>query len=73
MWAQGLTIALLIAAGALTQTRRAAMAAEVCRIYQYFSFDLQTQLEPSPLQGQTDHSWQDVVCSHFCFSRLRSC
>lgn len=33
MWAQGLTIALLIAAGALTQTRRAAMAAEVCLIY----------------------------------------
>ena len=30
MWAQGLTIGLLIAAGALTQTRRAAMAAEVC-------------------------------------------
>ncbi|KIM46505.1 hypothetical protein M413DRAFT_316758 [Hebeloma cylindrosporum] len=28
MWAQGLTIGLLIAAGALTQTRRAAMAAE---------------------------------------------
>jgi len=28
MWAQGLTIALLIAAGALSQTRRAAMAAE---------------------------------------------
>ena len=33
MWAQGLTIGLLIAAGALTQTRRAAMAAEVCRVY----------------------------------------
>ncbi|KAF8969355.1 hypothetical protein BDZ97DRAFT_1902489 [Flammula alnicola] len=28
MWAQGLTVALLIAAGALTQTRRAAMAKE---------------------------------------------
>jgi len=39
MWAQGLTIGLLIAAGALTSKRRAATAA----------------------QGQTDHSWQDVL------------
>ena len=40
MWAQGLTIALLIAAGALTQTRRAAMAAEVCLIYQISQLSL---------------------------------
>lgn len=33
MWAQGLTIGVLIVAGALTQTRRKLFAQEVCLIF----------------------------------------
>ncbi|KAG5639684.1 hypothetical protein H0H81_005867 [Sphagnurus paluster] len=55
MWAQGLTIGLLIVAGALTQSKRAAAAQHVCFLGTFNFNDLTVH------QPKTDHTWRIMI------------